>query len=156
MTFIGRKYSQGLGGMNTIDLEHEISRVGSFKAVRSQGPGGQSVNTTSSKIQLRLNLDKLNSLSDQQKQRVRSFLEKRIRTNSDGEYLIHIQNERSQLRNKEAAIHILATLIMKGLTPPKRRKPSRPTQAARRRRVEHKRAHSRKKSMRKQVDPDAT
>jgi ribosome-associated protein len=109
--------------MNTIDLEQEISRVGSFKAVRSQGSGGQSVNTTSSKIQLRLNLDDLNSLSDQQKQRVHFFLDKRIRTNSDGEYLIHIQNERSQLRNKEVAIHILASLIMEGLTPPKRSQP---------------------------------
>ena len=142
--------------MNTKDLEHEINQVGSFKAVRSQGPGGQSVNTTSSKIQLRLNLNNLNSLSEQQKLRVRSFLEKRIRINSDGEYLIHIQNERSQLKNKETAIHILASLIMKGLAPTKRRKPTRPTQASRRRRVEHKRAHSRKKSMRKQVDPDTT
>jgi ribosome-associated protein len=140
--------------MNVNELSQEIERFGSFTAVRSQGPGGQGVNTTSSKIQLTLDLSNLPSLSDSQRSRVNQYLTGRMRKISDQVFMIQIQNERSQLRNKNTAIHTMAVMISRGLVPVKHRKPTRPTKASVRRRIEQKKSHSRKKRLRSRVDPE--
>ena len=106
-----------------------------FSAVRASGPGGQHVNTTSSAVQLRFDIARAD-LPERVRQRLLASGDQRIRR--DGVILIRAENERSQLRNREAAVARLAALIERAARPRKNRIPTKPTAAARLRRKDEK------------------
>jgi ribosome-associated protein len=111
---------------------HELE----IQASLSGGPGGQHVNKTHSRITLRWHLESSESLSDSQRAYLRTRIANRI-TNA-GYVLVHCDKHRQQMRNIQGARQILKELIYNGLQRPKRRKPTRPTRSAQRKRVDTK------------------
>lgn len=119
-------------------------------AMRSSGPGGQSVNTTDSKVELRWNIATSTVLTDQDRERLRERLGSRL-TNDD-ELILRAQEHRSQARNREAVRARLAALVGEALTPQRRRTATVPSARARRRRVEAKRRRGEIKRLRQSND----
>jgi ribosome-associated protein len=114
---------------------------------RSSGPGGQSVNTTDSRVQLSLNLTTTTALGPIQRVRVLERLRGRL---VDGVLTITAQEERSQLRNREAAEERLRVMLAGALAPPpRRRRPTVPTRGAVDRRIAEKKRRARIKQLRR-------
>jgi ribosome-associated protein len=117
-----------------------------FRASRASGPGGQGVNTTDSRVELRFDLAGSPSLTEEAKQRALRRLGPRI--DSNGVLRVVAQAQRSQLANRRAAVERFAELLSAALATPKPRRPTRPTRAAAARRVEAKRRRSATKRLR--------
>lgn len=117
---------------------------------RSGGPGGQHVNTSSTKVELRFDLEATEALDERQKTRVRATLGNRI--TKDGVLVLTSSEHRSQTRNREAVLARFTNLVGDALQPPKRRRPTRPGRAAKERRLEAKRRRSDKKALRRPPD----
>ncbi|MGL5825627.1 MAG: alternative ribosome rescue aminoacyl-tRNA hydrolase ArfB [Nocardioides sp.] len=116
---------------------------------RSSGPGGQSVNTTDSRVELEFDIERSTVLTPTQRSRVLTALAGRV---SDGRIVVAASEHRSQLRNRVAARERLADLLREALTPPPPPRRARgPSAAARRRRLEDKRHRSQTKSLRRRV-----
>jgi ribosome-associated protein len=104
---------------------------------RASGPGGQGVNTTDSRVELRWDVAHSGALTDAQRARLLAGLARRL---TDGVLSIVAAEHRSQLQNRTAARARLAALVSEALEPPSpARRPTRPSRAARQRRVEAKR-----------------
>ncbi|HEV8564603.1 MAG TPA: alternative ribosome rescue aminoacyl-tRNA hydrolase ArfB [Actinomycetota bacterium] len=117
---------------------------------RSSGPGGQSVNTADSRVELSLDLNMTTALGPRQRTRALERLSGRL---VDGVLTVTASEERSQLRNREAARERLAAILAKAVAPsPPRRRPTRPTKAAVERRLADKRRRARTKKMRRADD----
>lgn len=132
--------------LSKIEFERELT----FSASRSSGPGGQHVNKTSTKVELRFNIPNSVLFTDEEKDILIDKLKNKI--NSEGELIIISQESRSQLKNKETALTKFYELLEKALTPLKKRKPIKLTQAAKEKRLEAKRIQSKKKEQRKAPD----
>jgi ribosome-associated protein len=126
--------------------DRDFSSEFTFTASRSSGPGGQNVNKVSSKIELRFNVTESKLLTGEEKEIIQSKLASKI--NSEGEIILVAQSERSQLMNKEKVIEKFYLLIAKALTPVKKRKPTKPSKAAKEKRLEEKRMQAEKKDRR--------
>ena len=123
-----------------------------FATSTSSGPGGQHVNKTSTKVQLRWNVSNTSSLRDDVRER---FLKKYSRQiNQEGELLITSQRYRSQLRNRDDCLEKLSEWIRSVLTPPKKRKPTRPSRASKERRLKEKKKQSQRKESRRRPNED--
>jgi ribosome-associated protein len=107
------------------------------KAVRASGPGGQHVNKTASKIQMRVDLDRILGFEGDDLVRVRKFLASRL--DAEGRLLVTSQEARDQFRNREDCAAKVVELIRAALVRPKTRRPTRPTYASKQRRIEEKR-----------------
>jgi ribosome-associated protein len=118
-----------------------------FRASRSSGPGGQGVNTTSSKIELRWNVRDSAALTDTQRQRVLDRLAPRL--TDDGVLILTGSEHRSQLRNREAVLARFRAIVGEALEPPTPRRPTRPTRASKEQRLEGKRRRSETKRLRR-------
>jgi ribosome-associated protein len=118
-----------------------------FRASRSSGPGGQGVNTTSSKIELRWNVRESAALTDAQRQRVLDRLAPRL--TDDGVLILTGSEHRSQLRNREAVLARFRAIVGEALEPPTPRRPTRPTRASKEQRLEGKRRRSETKRLRR-------
>lgn len=129
-----------------------ILKVVRFKTSRSGGKGGQNVNKVSSKVELIFNVDDAEFLSDEEKERLKSRLEKRI----DAEGCIHIisQEDRSQLLNKEKTVVKLIELIKNSLHIQKKRKPTKTPKSVIESRLKNKTVKAFKKESRKKPDLD--
>lgn len=118
-----------------------------FTTTRSGGPGGQHANTSNTRVILHWPVAQTTALDEAQRSRVMSRLSGYI--NEEGVLMLASSETRSQHRNKEDARKRLAEYVHKALQRPKRRKRTKPSRAAKRRRVEAKRQRGEKKNLRK-------
>lgn len=116
-----------------------------FKAVRAGGPGGQNVNRRATKVQARVEINNL-PLSEVGKNRIRRKLKNRI--NDKDELIVEAEEERSQRRNKETALLRMNKLIESALKVQRRRIPTKPSRAAKERRLQEKKERGEKKKER--------
>jgi ribosome-associated protein len=107
-----------------------------FDYVLASGPGGQNVNKVSTAVRLKFNVRGSPSLPDGVRQRLERLAGRRL--TQDGILVIAAQRFRSQIRNREDAIERLTALIREAAIPPTPRRPTRPTAASRRRRLDSK------------------
>ncbi len=120
----------------------------SFRFSRSGGPGGQHVNTSSTRVELLFDLAGSPSLTEDERALARRRL--RSRLDADGVLRIVAQDERSQLRNRELAVRRFAETMRDALRPPPPpRRATRPSRAAKQRRLEGKRIAGQTKRLRK-------
>jgi ribosome-associated protein len=114
---------------------------------RSPGPGGQSVNTTESRVELSYDLAASDALYPALKERAMRALAGRL---AHGIVTVTASEHRSQLRNRQAAADRLSALLTEATAPPPRpRRPTRPSRAARERRLADKRRRAQVKRMRR-------
>lgn len=114
---------------------------------RSSGPGGQSVNTADSRVELSLDLTTTTALGAVQRARALERLAGRL---VDGVLTVTASEQRSQLRNREAALERLADILAAALAPPApRRRPTRPRRGAVERRLADKRGRGETKRLRR-------
>jgi len=119
----------------------------SWRFSRSAGPGGQSVNTTESRVELSFDLAESAALPPALKERAMRALAGRM---SGGTVTVTASEHRSQLRNREAAAARLSALLTEAAAPPpKPRRPTRPSQAARERRLAEKQRRAETKRQRR-------
>jgi len=121
-----------------------------IRASRSGGPGGQHVNTTASRIELRWDVAASRAPDEEQRGRLLEQLASRLTT--EGVLVLHASEHRSQHRNREAALARLRTLVAEALLIPEERRPTRPSRASRRRRMDAKRARSETKDLRRRPE----
>jgi ribosome-associated protein len=124
----------------------------SFRFSRSSGPGGQHVNRSETRVELLFDLMGSPSLSERQKSRASGRLEGYL--DKDGVLHLVSQSTRSQLRNREDVVERFRTLLRAALRVRRRRYPTKPTRAAREKRLEEKTRRSQTKKRRRRVVPD--
>jgi ribosome-associated protein len=125
----------------------------SFRFSRSSGPGGQHVNRSETRVELVFDLMGSPSLSERQKSRASGKLDGYL--DKDGFLHLVSQSTRSQLRNREDVVERFRTLMRAALRIRRRRYPTRPTSAAKERRLEDKTRRSETKKRRQRVVPDS-
>ncbi len=125
---------------------HEIA----IQVARSGGPGGQNVNKVSSKVELRWTPASSSALTEGDRAWLLERLASRLTT--DGELIITSTLTRDQGKNRDDAAHKLALIVRTALERPKTRRPTRPTRASKRRRVEGKRHRAEIKRNRRGAD----
>jgi len=122
----------------------------SWRFSRSPGPGGQSVNTTESRVELSYDLTRSDALPPALKERALRALAGRM---PGGLITVTASENRSQLRNREAAAARLSALLTEATAPPpKPRRPTRPSRGARERRLADKQRRSEIKRLRRPGD----
>lgn len=127
---------------------HELA----FRASRSGGPGGQHVNTSSTRVEVLWNIAGSRVLTDDQRRRLETKLAARI--DSEGNVRVVGSAYRSQARNRDDAEQRLATLVRRALVVPKTRKKTRPSRTAVERRLQSKKLVSEKKRDRRKPHDD--
>ncbi|MEO8139300.1 MAG: alternative ribosome rescue aminoacyl-tRNA hydrolase ArfB [Gemmatimonadota bacterium] len=119
----------------------------SFRATRSGGPGGQHVNTSSTRIELWWDAATSPSLTAAQREQVRARLSTRL--TADGLLRIVASETRSQKQNRELAIERFQEVLARALATPKKRKATRPSRAAKERRITEKKQRGARKRERR-------
>ncbi|MDD4650559.1 MAG: alternative ribosome rescue aminoacyl-tRNA hydrolase ArfB [Desulfoplanes sp.] len=118
--------------------------------IRAQGAGGQNVNKVSSAIHLRFDIA-ASGLPDFYKERLLNLHDSRI--TKDGIIVIKAQQHRTQEKNRDEALNRLVEIIRSAAVVPKKRRPTRPSKNARKRRVDNKTKRGQIKALRKKVAP---
>lgn len=126
-----------------VKLRKEIK----FRTSRSGGAGGQNVNKVSTKVEILFDVNNSNVLTDREKAIITEKLSNRI--SSEGILSLKCDETRSQLTNKEIVFERFINLIKTAMTPVKKRKPTKPSKASIRKRLQRKKIQSDKKDSRK-------
>jgi ribosome-associated protein len=117
-----------------------------LRASRSSGPGSQHANVTASRIEAVFDVEASQALSAEQRELLRDRLGDRVTAVA--------QDARSQARNRELALERLREKLEAGLVRPKRRRPTKPSKAARERRLADKHRRSERKAQRRRPSDD--
>jgi ribosome-associated protein len=117
-----------------------------LRASRSSGPGGQHANVTASRVEAVFDVEASRSLDEARRARLLERLGPVVTAVS--------QDARGQYRNRELALERLAAKLTAALRVPKHRRPTRPTSASRRRRLEQKRRTGERKQARRRWSPE--
>jgi ribosome-associated protein len=128
--------------------KHELS----YRATRSGGPGGQHVNTSSTRVEVTWDLTTTKALSEELRARAMT----RLATRLDGQGVLRLVSDRtrSQLQNKEDVTERFVEVLRAALTLPKPRRATKVSKAAKARRVDAKKRHGAKKADRRKRDHD--
>ncbi|WP_103069326.1 alternative ribosome rescue aminoacyl-tRNA hydrolase ArfB [Aquimarina sediminis] len=129
--------------MNTSVIIKELQ----CKAVRSSGAGGQHVNKVSSKIELTFSVKTSKGLTNEEKLVLSQKMSSRL--TKSGVLILRCSDSRSQYRNKELAIKRLLDILKSNLHVQKRRKPTKPSKRAVKKRLDNKQKNALKKANRK-------
>jgi len=115
------------------------------RATRSSGPGGQHANVTASRIEASFDVGASSALTEEQKRRVMARCGPIVRAVA--------QDTRSQRRNRDLALERLTGRLARALAVQRRRKATRPTRAAKERRLQQKRRRGETKRLRGRPEP---
>lgn len=130
-----------------MDVKNLIKEL-NFKAIRSGGSGGQHVNKVSSKVELTFAIESSKELSEEEKLLLIKNLSPRL--TKDKVLILFCDENRSQHKNKEIVTKRFLKIIITGLAIPKKRKPTKISKSAIRKRLEKKKRQAYKKALRKQ------
>ncbi|HHM20697.1 MAG TPA: aminoacyl-tRNA hydrolase [Bacteroidetes bacterium] len=131
-----------------MDKEKLLQEI-KFRTSRSSGPGGQNINKVETRVELIFSLANTNALTPEEKALATKRLSNKL--TKEGTLIIASQKSRSQLANKENAIHIFLLLMEEAIRPPQKRKKRKPSQAAKEKRLREKKMQSEKKALRKKT-----
>lgn len=134
----------------TPDIQIHDSEI-VLEAIRAQGAGGQHVNKVASAVHLRFDIA-ASSLPEEVKTRLFAFRDQRI--SKEGTIVIKAQQFRSQEKNKEDAVERLKQLVIRSMARPKKRKPTRVSKRAQKKRLDKKTKRGSVKRLRGPVSPD--
>jgi ribosome-associated protein len=123
-----------------------------YRATRAGGPGGQHVNTSSTRVELSWDVAASAAITDDQRARIRKKLAKRI--GQDGVLRLTDAGTRSQHRNRERVTERFRTMIARALEQPKPRKRTRPPQRVKEERLREKKKRAETKKLRGPPDPE--
>lgn len=123
-----------------------------FTASRSGGPGGQHVNRTESKVELRFNVLEADWIPDRVRHRFMKLFAGRITL--DGDFVLTCEENRSRHQNQATALEKLNEMLEEASVEPKYRKATRPTRASKHRRLDAKSVRSRTKQARRRPADD--
>ncbi|HEY7234369.1 MAG TPA: alternative ribosome rescue aminoacyl-tRNA hydrolase ArfB [Gemmatimonadaceae bacterium] len=123
-----------------------------FRASRAGGPGGQHVNTSSTRVELLWGLTRSSVVSDEMRQRL--LIKLAARLDAEGMVRVVASDRRSQLQNREAAAERLAAIVRQALVVPRKRRATRPTKASREQRLADKRRRGERKRDRRRDHED--
>lgn len=123
--------------------EHELE----YRVSRSGGPGGQHVNTSSTRVEVWWDVARSSSITGEQRTRLWHKLASRL--DAQGRLRLVSQASRSQLQNRRDVTERLHRIVSAALVVPKVRRRTKPSRQAKERRLAEKKAHSRKKAQRK-------
>jgi len=127
------------------DVEIPLAEV-ELRTSRSSGPGGQHANVTASRVEAVFDVAASRALTAEQKERVIARLGPVVRATA--------QDTRSQTRNRELALQRLRSRLASALVVQRPRRPTKPTAAGRRRRLDAKRRRGERKQSRRRPDPE--
>lgn len=123
-----------------------------YRATRAGGPGGQHVNTSSTRVELTWDVKQSGAVTDEQRERIVRKLAKRV--TADGVFRLTSAGSRSQYQNKEDVTERFAHMIAQALHQPKRRKKTKPTRASKEARLQNKKRRSQTKKHRGPIRHD--
>jgi len=131
-------------------MSDSLNKEVKYRTSRSSGAGGQHVNKVSTKVELIFDVNGSAVLSEEQKMIIHEKLKNRI--SNEGLLILHCDETRSQLKNKEIVFIRFITLMEDALKPEKERKPTKPTKSSVEKRLYNKKKKSDKKDLRKPLD----